>query len=128
MSQNDVVLSHSATVTPMESTPTMVSKYNIVFKRISWHFPLVRLDNKLFVDVMFNQVQLAWRCAAQCTIGIALCCTVYNWYGIVLVNWYGIVLVNWYGTVLVNWYGTVPVDRHCAGKIEVIFKCVLLSL
>ena len=52
----------------------------------------------------------------------------YNWYGIVLVNWYGIVLVNWYGTVLVNWYGTVPVDRHCAGKIEVIFKCVLLSL
>ena len=47
-----------ATVAPMETVPTMVSKCNIVFKRISWHFPLVRLDNKLFVDVMFNQVHI----------------------------------------------------------------------
>ena len=49
------------TVAPLDSTPTVVSKYNIVFKRISWHFPLVRLDNKLFVDVMFHQVRLYWQ-------------------------------------------------------------------
>ena len=43
-------------MTPLLTPPLTPMRFDILFKRVSWHFPLVRLDKHLFVDVMFNQV------------------------------------------------------------------------